>query len=73
MGDQGHPTSPRSEALWGAGLKRSLVTLRKASDKVIMLGDVQDWGSKALSCLARHRKDVAACEVARQPEGPGTA
>ncbi len=62
VGDQGHPTSPRSEALWGAGLKRSLVTLRKASDKVIMLGDVQDWGSKALSCLARNRKNVAACE-----------
>ncbi len=63
VGDEGHPTSPRSEALWGAGLRRSLRTLDKAAGKVLMLGDVQDWGSDALSCLAVHRNDVAACEV----------
>ena len=63
VGDGGFPASSRSEALWRAGLTRSLRTLRRASDKVVMLGDTQHWGLSALSCLARHRLNVSTCEV----------
>jgi len=63
VGDGGNPSSAHSEAIWYAGLKRSLKTLHKVADQVILLGDIQDWGGSSLTCLAVHKHDVAACEV----------
>jgi SGNH domain (fused to AT3 domains)/Bacterial TSP3 repeat len=63
IGDGGNPTSSHSEAVWKAGLTRSLKKLHKTADKVVMLGDIVDFGGKSLSCLAAHKHDVAACEV----------
>ena len=63
VGDGGHPTSPRSQSIWGAGLQRSLVSLRKASGKVVMLGDVQHWGRGAIPCLEAHPNNIGRCEV----------
>jgi hypothetical protein len=60
-GDGGNPSSASSEAKWGAGLERTLRKLRKSADKVIMLGDSHDWGSRALDCLADHPGNVSAC------------
>ena len=28
-----------------------------------MLGDVQHWGNRPITCLSRHRRNVGACEV----------
>ena len=68
IADGGNPSSKRSEAIWLAGLKRSLKKLHNGARKVVMLGDIQHWGGRSIECLKANKHNVAACEVRANPK-----